>query len=182
MTAVDWVIVAAVLLSVVLAAAQGLIFEVFSLGGVVVGYLLAAWEYPRVAARYAPYVQAAWAANLAAYVTIFFAVVVLAGIVGRIARWGAGTAGLRWFDRVLGGAFGLVRGLLLVMVVLLATTSWAPGNVWLARSRMAPYLLVMARGAVWLAPAEVRREFRDGINRMRALSFGPEPAKPEAAK
>jgi len=180
MTPVDWVIVAAIVLSVVLAAAQGLIFEMFSLAGVVVGYLLAVWEYQRVAAWYAPYVQAAWAANLAAYVTIFFAVVVLAGMVGRIARWGASTAGLRWFDRVLGGAFGLVRGLLLVMAVLLAMMSWNPGSAWLAKSRVAPYLLVMARGAVWLAPSEVRREFRDGLNRMRAVAFGPETAKPAA--
>ena len=49
----DWVIVLIVLLSVLQAISSGFLREFFSLAGVVVGYLLAAWEYPVVAACYA---------------------------------------------------------------------------------------------------------------------------------
>ena len=49
MTGIDWVIVVAVTLSMALAAKEGFFYEVFSLAGVVVGYLLAAWEYGHVA-------------------------------------------------------------------------------------------------------------------------------------
>jgi membrane protein required for colicin V production len=177
MSGLDWLIAGTVLLSVILAISQGFIFEIFSLAGVAAGYLLAAWEYPRVASWYAPYVKASWIANGAAFVTIFFAVVLLAGMVGRIVRWGVTAAGLRVIDRVLGGAFGLVRGALVVVVVLLALTSWAPDSQWLARSQLAPYLLVMARGVVWLAPAEVRAQFRSGMNQVRQLQATPEQSK-----
>jgi membrane protein required for colicin V production len=43
---VDWVVVLIILLSTIQAAAEGFFVEFFSLAGAVVGYLLAAWEYP----------------------------------------------------------------------------------------------------------------------------------------
>ena len=70
----------------------------------IVGYLLAAWEYPRVAAWYAPYVNSQWAADIAGFFTIFVVVVLLAGVLGRIARWAVHGVGLRWFDRLLGAS------------------------------------------------------------------------------
>ena len=79
MNALDWFIAGALVLSVVLAAAQGFFHEIFSLAGVIVGYVLAAWMYPRVAELYLPYVKTEWAANAAGFLTIFFAVVLAAG-------------------------------------------------------------------------------------------------------
>ena len=53
----DWLIVLIVVLSVVQAIGQGFFYEFFSLVGVIAGYLLAAWEYPRVAAWYGRFVN-----------------------------------------------------------------------------------------------------------------------------
>ncbi|MGI9101337.1 MAG: CvpA family protein [Terriglobales bacterium] len=178
MTGADWLIVAVVLLSVVLAALQGFFYEVFSLAGVVVGYLVAAWGYTAVAAWYAPYVSAPWVAAMAGFLTIFVAIVIVAGICGRVARSLVKEVGLRWFDRILGAMFGLVRGVLLVMVFVLAVASFAPNSGLLARSSMAPYLLVVARAAVWLAPSQVRQQFRAGADAINNLREG----KPAAGK
>ena len=57
MNVLDWLIAGILVLSVVQAAAQGFVFELFSLAGTVFGYLLAAWEYPAVARYIAPYVK-----------------------------------------------------------------------------------------------------------------------------
>ncbi len=187
MSGLDWIIVAAVLLSVLLAATQGFFYELFSLGGVVIGYLLAVWGYTRVAAWYAPLVKSAWVADIAGFLTIFIAVVVLAGILGRLARWFFKEAGLRWFDRLLGGAFGLVRGVLLVSVLLLALTSFAPGSKFIAQSSIAPYVLVVARAAIWVAPGQVRSRFYDGLKVIRELrtsgvqAVGKQSAAPSGA-
>jgi membrane protein required for colicin V production len=169
MNGADWLIAGAILLSVALAASQGLIYEVFSLGGVIIGYLLAVWWYSSAAAWFLPVVRTQALANVAGFITIFVGIVLLAGVVGRIARAGAKAAGLRWFDRVLGGAFGFIRGVLFVTVLLLGVTSWAPGSEWLERSQFAPYMLVMARAAVWVAPSEVRAQFREGMQQLRTF-------------
>ena len=74
-----------------------------------VGYLIAAWEYPRAAAWYAHYVNSQWTADIAGFFTIFFVVLLLAGLAGRLVRWAVKGIGLRWFDRFLGAVFGCIR-------------------------------------------------------------------------
>ncbi len=172
----DWVIVAAMLLSVLLAASQGFFQEVFSLAGVVVGYLLASWEYP-VVAGWMTFINPPWAANIAAFFVIFVAVSILAGALGRICSWAFNKVGLRWMDRLLGGAFGLVRGFLVITVVVMATAAFAPGARWLSQSQLAPYFLVAGRGASWLAPAEIRNRVREGIEVLHTGKQKAEDAK-----
>jgi membrane protein required for colicin V production len=181
MSGIDWLILVVVAISVITAIAQGFFYEVFTLAGVVIGYLLAAWEYWRVAPWFAPYVKWPWAADLAGFLTIFVAVTILAGIVGRVARWGVQGVGLRWFDRALGGAFGLVRGLGLATVMVLAFASFAPRSEMLARSQFASYLIVIGRAAVWVAPAQVRQQFRKGVMVLRDARLAAE-SPPKASQ
>lgn len=173
----DWLIVAALGFSVILAAAQGFFLEVFSLAGVVVGFLLASWEYP-VVAGWLTFINPPWAANIVAFFVVFVAVTILAGTLGRIVSWGMKQAGLRWMDRVLGGAFGLVRGLLVITVIVMATAAFAPNAQWMSRSALAPYFLVAGRAASWLAPAEVRNKVREGIEVLHTGKQKSEAAKP----
>jgi membrane protein required for colicin V production len=172
----DWVIIAVLVLSTVLAVAQGFFQEVFSLAGVVLGFLLASWEYPRVAAHLG-FVNPPWVADIAGFFIIFLVVAILAGTIGRITSWGMKQAGLRWIDRVLGGAFGLVRGALVVTVLLMATAAFAPQSQWLARSSLAPYFLVVGRAASWLTPSEVRHRVRDGVELLHRGKVQVEDAK-----
>jgi len=176
MNGLDWAIVAILVLSALLAAAQGFLHEAISLAGVVVGYLLAAWEYWRVAAWVGPYVKSEAVAEIMAFLAIFFAVVIAAGIIGRIARWLAREAGLGWADRVLGAVFGVVRGGAIVAVLVLALAAFAPGSQLLGRSSLGGYFLVAARGMSWLAPATLRQKLRQGAAAMREAA-GPRPAQ-----
>jgi len=174
----DIAIVVVIILSVLLAAAQGFFFEIVSLAGTVVGYLLAAWGYTRLAPSIEPYVKTPWIANVAAFLVIFLAAALLASAVGRLLRVTMKEVGLRWFDRLLGALFGFARGVVVVMVVALAFASFAPESPFLVNSRLAPYFLVGARAAVWLAPTQVRMQFRAGMDSLSGLKSG----KPSAEK
>jgi len=176
MNGLDWAIVVVLVLSVLLAAAQGFLHEVISLAGVVVGYLLAAWEYWRVATWFAPYVKSEAVAESVAFLAIFFVAVIAAGIIGRIARWLAKEAGLGWADRLLGAVFGLARGAAMVAVLVLALAAFAPGSQMLGRSSLGGYFLVAARGMSWLAPAALREKLRQGVAAMRQAA-GPQSAQ-----
>jgi membrane protein required for colicin V production len=175
----DWLFAAIIILSVLVAAAQGFFLEVFSLAGVVIGFLLAAWEYTTVAG-WMTFINPPWAANIVAFFVVFVAVTILAGAIGRIASWGMKQAGLRWVDRVLGAAFGIVRGLLVVTVGVMATAAFAPNAQWLRQSQTAPYFLVIGRGASWLAPAEVRNRVREGMDLLHSGKQKSEEAKQPA--
>ncbi len=41
---------------------------------------------------------------------------------------------MRWFDRLLGGVFGFLRGALIVMVLVMAMASFLPSSEALAKS------------------------------------------------
>ncbi|MGC2109831.1 MAG: CvpA family protein [Candidatus Korobacteraceae bacterium] len=168
LSVLDWVIVLIVLLSVLQAIGEGFFHEFFSLAGVVAGYLAAAWEYPRVAAWYQRFVTSQWAANIAGFFTIFFAVMLLASVLARITRSMMRSVGLRWFDRLLGAPFGFIRGVIVNAVFVLALAAFAPQ--WgLPQSRIAPFMLVTSRALVWAAPSELRQRFWEGWNLLRTV-------------
>lgn len=182
MSPADWIIVALIVLNVVSAAVQGFFSEALSMAGLIVGYIVAAWQYQRLAAWLESFLKSEWLAEILGFLVIFFAVVLLFGIAGRIARWLMKEAGLSGFDRFLGGVLGLLKGGLMVAVILMGLTAFTPTSKMLESSQLAPYFLVVGRAAIWVAPAELRGRFYQGLDLLhrapRNLSGGPaSPAK-----
>lgn len=167
MNAADWIILLAIVIFVVHAISSGFFQEAFGIAGLVCGYLLAAWQYRRVAEWFAPHVKSEWFGDIAGFLIIFIGVVLVAGIAGRIARWAMKKAGLSAIDRVLGGFVGLLRGCLTVAVVLVCMAAFTPSSKWLEGSQLAPYFLVVGRAATWVAPAELRARFTQGLDLLR---------------
>jgi len=180
MSVADWIILAFLIFSIVAAALRGFFREAFALAGLIVGYLLAAWQYQRLAGWFAQYLKSAWLGDIASFLAIFFAVLILAGTAGRLASWAMKKAGLSAIDRTLGGVLGLLRGALVVAIVLTAMAAFAPAAKWLAGSELAPYFLVGGRAAIWLAPSELRNRFYQGLDYLQqAAKTGEQhPAKP----
>jgi membrane protein required for colicin V production len=166
-TGADWAIVALIVMSVIHAAMAGFFQEAFWIAGLVSGYLLAAWQYSRLAQWFTPYLKSAWIGEIAAFLIIFVGVMIVAGLLGRVARWLMKEAGLRFLDRILGAALGVLRGCLIAAVVLVSMTAFTPTSKWLEGSRLAPYFLVVGRAAIWLAPAELRARFYQGLDLLR---------------
>ena len=176
MNVADWVILVVLAVTTLHAASEGFFHQAFAIAGLVVGYVLAAWQYPRVAAWFVPHVKAPWLADILGFLIIFLAVLVVAGIAGRIARWAMKEAGLSFFDRVLGALLGAVKGALIVAVVLVGMTSFAPTSRWLVGSSLAPYFLVAGRAAIWVAPSELRARFYQGLDLLHSEPSKPNPA------
>lgn len=169
MSIADWIILGFLVFSAVGAAIAGFFQEAFGLAGLIVGYILAAWQYQRLANWFAPHLKSPWLGEIAGFLIILFAVLMVAGFAGRIARWAMKKAGLSAIDRMLGAVLGLCRGALVVAIVLTAVAAFAPGSNWLQGSQLAPYFLVGGRAAIWLAPAELRQRFYQGLAYMRQM-------------
>jgi membrane protein required for colicin V production len=180
MSIADWIIIAFLVFSVIGAATEGFFQGAFGLAGLIAGYLLAAWQYHRLADWFAPHLKSPWVGEIAGFLIIFFAVLIVAGLAGRTARWAMKKAGLSTIDRVLGAVLGLLRGALVVAVVLTAVAAFAPGARWVAGSELAPYFLVGGRAAIWIAPSELRHRFYQGLDYMRGMHPATDKGKPSA--
>jgi len=181
MSIADWIILGFLVFSVTAAAIEGFFHEAFKLAGLVVGYLLAAWQYHRLADWFAPYLKSPWFGEIAGFLIIFFAVLIIAGIAGRIARSVMKKAGLSGIDRFLGAVLGLLKGVLVVAIVLTAMAAFAPAAKWLAGSEFAPYFLVGGRAAIWLAPSELRHRFYQGLDYMRHVHAANDTMQPQSS-
>jgi len=164
MTPADWAIVALIALNVLLAAMHGFFAEALSMAGLVVGYVVAAWQYQRLADWLLTFLNSELLAEIFGFLMIFFAILIVFSIAGRIARRLMKEAGLSGFDRLLGALLGVMKGALVVAVVLMGMTAFTPTSSMLEKSELAPYFLVAGRAAIWVAPSALRSRFCEGLD------------------
>ncbi|WP_298231153.1 CvpA family protein [uncultured Azohydromonas sp.] len=155
---VDVTMLGLLLLSSLAGLWRGLIFEVLSLAGYGVGWL-AAQRFSPVAAEWLPWEGALPAWRLAAaYVLVFVAALLLCGLAARLLRMLVQASPLGPLDRLLGAGFGLLRGLLVLLVLstLVALTPLAHSPAWTASSGAA-WLQALRQGIQPVLPSAVAR-------------------------
>jgi membrane protein required for colicin V production len=156
LTWVDLSLLGVLVLSLVLGLWRGFVLEVLALVGWVVAYFAAQGLTPTWA-RHVPVGEPGSSLNHAATFAIaFIAVLVAWGLASRVLRMLINATPLRGADRVLGAAFGLVRGVLLLMALatVLALTPAATSPEW-HRSQGAQWLAVALQGLKPLLPPDI---------------------------
>jgi membrane protein required for colicin V production len=167
MSPLDWILGIILVYSVVRAVVRGLIAETFALGGVVCGFLFACWFYRQGGIRLAGLISTPAFAQFATFLLILAATMVAAALLARLLRRTAKAIGLGFFDRLLGAFFGLLRGFLLGLSLLLPITAFLPTATWVQQSALAPYFLRAAHAVSFLMPRDLRLKLLDGLERIR---------------
>ena len=137
----DWIFVGILVVSLLVGAWRGLVFELLSLMGWVAAFFAAQWFAVDVGHRL-PIADADSALSYAGgFAVVFIAAVFVCGFVAWLAKKLVEAIGLRPADRVLGAGFGLARGgvLLLAIAVLVGLTPMRD-EPWWAASLSAPVL------------------------------------------
>ncbi len=171
----DIAIAAILLFSVIPAVINGLVREIVTLAAVVIGILAALWYYPGPARWLEPYTSSPTVAGFVGFFLIFLSFLVVGLVVSKLLGALLKAGGLRWFDRLLGAAFGLLRGALVAGALVMALVAFLPGkggDEAVARSRLAPGVLYCARTIAALAPQQLKQGFQEGLDRVRALWRG----------
>lgn len=132
LTAVDWVLVAVLVLSMVVGAWRGLVFEVLSLMGWMLSFYAAQWFAPAVASWLPLKSAGDPIRHAAAFILVFIAVLLAAGLVTFLVKKAVAAVGLRPIDRTLGAAFGVLRGVvvLLAAAVVIDMTALKNSDWW----------------------------------------------------
>ncbi len=145
-------------LSVLIGVWRGLIFELMSLAGWVVAYVVA-MAFAAQVGPMLPIGEPGSALNHAAAVLLtFMGALIVWSLLARLVRMLIAATPLTVADRLLGAGFGFVRGLVLLMV-LATVVSMTPAaqSPWWQQSRGAQWLSVAIQGVRPLLPAEIAR-------------------------
>ncbi len=168
--AFDWLLLLVLAWSTILGLIRGLIREIFGLAGTILGLLLAAWNYPTLARWLARWITSPVATEVPAFLLIAVGVLVACTLLGRIVRSAAHTVGLGFFDRLAGAAFGLLRGALVGVVILITATAFFPPQTSIAKSRLSPYFLAAAREVCFVVPQHLQVRITGGIASVRRIA------------
>jgi len=141
LSAVDWILLAVLGLSLLLGMWRGIVQEVLSLAGWVAAFYVSQMYAPQ-AAIWLPMEGSSQMLRYAAgFVVVFIAVLIATVLVSWMVKTLVSAVGLGPLDRLLGSLFGLMRGvvILLAVTVLVGMTPMRETEAW-----------KQAQGAQWL--------------------------------
>ncbi|GAB2904534.1 CvpA family protein [Paralcaligenes sp. KSB-10] len=120
MTSFDYIVLAILGVSAFLGLLRGLMKEVLSLIAYLVAFIAAIWWGPRVSVWLTPYLENGLLRTAAAYAAVFIVMLLLIGLVNVTLGTLIKKTGLTPADHGLGALFGLVRGLLIILILVSA--------------------------------------------------------------
>ena len=163
MTVFDFIVLALVGASVVSGALRGLVRALITSAALIAGLFVAAHGYESVGAvlRGFGITESNAAANAGGFLLIMCLALGTGFIIGRMVTRGLRRARLQWFDRALGAAFGLARGLAVCSIMYLALTAFPVRLDSVAEARTAPVLAEGARLLATFTSRDMRTRFLD---------------------
>jgi membrane protein required for colicin V production len=161
MTAFDYAVLAIVAISAVLSVVRGLVREVLALLAWILAFVAANLFAADLAAWLPAAIESAEMRLLAGFLGVFFAVLVAMSLVALGISRLVKKAGLGFEDRVLGALFGIARGGLIVMVlVLLAGLTSLPRQPAWRQAVLSPPLEALAVQVKELLPGPLSGRIR----------------------
>lgn len=126
----DMLVLATLLLSMLLGAWRGLVYELLMLVGWVVAFFAARLLVPQLLPQASAYFSNA--APQALYAGVFIVLTFAWGLLASLAKKLIQMVGLRPVDRVFGACFGVVRALvlLLVLAMVVQAAGWQSQSWW----------------------------------------------------
>jgi len=166
---VDFLLILVIGLSVLTGFAAGFARVGIGFIATLLGIFFGFWFYGVAGSYFLDYVSSRAIANLIGFFVIFLGIVIIGAIVGHILARFFKWVGLSWFDRILGGAFGLVRGVVIAAALVTVLVAFAPSPPphSITDSKLMPYLIDASNIFAVLTPREVKDAFEDTKDKVK---------------
>ena len=137
----DWLIVAILVISSLISLKRGFVKEALSLAIWVFAFIVASGFSPMLAPLLAPYLEVPSLRQMAAFALLFVSTLIVGGGVNYLLSTLIQATGLSGTDRVLGVVFGLVRGAMIIMVVVIYLPKLVvvDQDLWWQQSTLIPH-------------------------------------------
>jgi membrane protein required for colicin V production len=165
----DIVLAIVIVVSAIAGLRTGFARVVVGLAATIVGFLAGFWCYRMVAAKFEPWIATPALANILGFLIIFVGIAILgaliAAMLSRVLKW----VGLSWFNHLLGGAAGFLRGVLVIAVLASVLVAFAPSPTpqYLQNSRVLPYANNLAAVLAELAPHQLKDSFLQQMQNLK---------------
>ncbi len=150
---VDYAVLGIIALSILVGALRGFIKEVFSLAVWAAAFLVAFQYSGALAMMLESHIELPSARTSLAFAGLFLVVLLIGGLITFLIGKLVEKTGLSGTDRLLGGVFGALRGLILILVLMLvAGLTPVPQDPWWQQSRTIQSLIPLAEWSAQFLP------------------------------
>ena len=162
MNGLDWFLIVIGIVCFGRGLLRGAVSQLFGIAGVIGGFLLAAHAYESVARQLSAVFPGLPGAAAMSFIVIFlltwFCIGVIGYWTGRLLR----NTGMGFLDRLVGGAVGMAKALVLAMIVIaLLTFLLSPKSSLLAQSYLTPYVQEAAQFLLKATPENLQKLFEE---------------------
>ena len=179
-TAFDLLLLAIILISTLLAWRKGFIRVLFSLGGLIAGFITASWYFRELAEELHPYLNDVLLADILSFLAIGGFILAVFAIVGGLIRKAFHAIGLGIVDNLLGAGIGFFRGVLFAILTVMALAVFFPKEPWLQKSQLCPYFLRGESAVSFVVPDDFQRQMANGARIL--LHETPDLFRPHASQ
>jgi membrane protein required for colicin V production len=171
---VDWLLAGILLISVVSGFVEGFVRIVIGFVAMVLGFFFASWFHGVAGAWVEPWVHSKPIASFLGFAIIFAGTIALGALVAWIIQRIFKVVGLNWIDRLVGGAFGVVRGVIVLAIGALLISAFFPKRMPAAvsHSQIAPYVFSISRVLSEMTPYEIKNGFEQTYEEFTVLLEG----------
>lgn len=144
MAAVDIVFLAVITLSLLMGMLRGFVKEALSLIAWVAAIVVATVLSPHLADRMTGLMDSASLRAVAAFAILFVGTVFFGALISNLFSRLTSAVGLGGTDRVLGGLFGILRGVLVIVLVVFLTQPFDFTRQWYQDSLLVPHVVELS--------------------------------------
>ena len=145
-------------LSVLFGVIKGLVRELFALGFLIVGITLAFMFDGQLALLLGRWIKSRDLAGFVSFVVILLTVLGIGVGVTYLVKKIFIIGPLKTLDRLLGGAFGFLRGWLLCAILVLTMMFFSLGGQWRSHSLLAPWMVKSLRLVISILPEKLQQK------------------------
>ena len=158
MTVLDFIIIGIIAVSSLVSVVRGFLKEAFSLAAWVVAGIAAFMLSPRLALLVPDAIDSQTMRLGIAAVTIFIVTLLAGGMINFVIHKAAAKVGLSGTDRLLGVVFGVLRGIVIVVIlIMLAGLTPIPSESWWQASVLIEYFVSVAEWMQSILPDDLAR-------------------------
>ena len=162
----DIILLVILILTAIIGIFKGLVKQVIGLIAVIAGLVLASLYYEGTAGIFDTFIKNTLLSNFLGFLLIFVVVLVAGGILAHLITK-AMKGPLALVNRLFGGVFGAVKGLLICGILVFALFTFQVAKPALETSVLAPACLGITRAAINLIPADLRARFNSSYKQIR---------------
>jgi membrane protein required for colicin V production len=147
---------------------RGFIKEVSSIIGVFGGFYAAYTYYMKVASPLSGWISDKSYLYILSFLIVFCGVFLIISILGVVIKYILNISFLGWVDRICGAGFGLIKGVLIASILLIALTAFLPKRAPIVKeSMLSPHVVFISEKMAKVIPKDLKYQFANKIEELK---------------